>query len=102
MTPSDAEAGLFRAWAAEAMGKIGTADDLPLLREVAEKDPMQREQGGCRAPMNKQLYYPVRQAAQEAMKMLQAEPGTPGTTPAPNGAGTQPAVRDASPQASGH
>jgi hypothetical protein len=72
---SDAEAGLFRAWAAEAMGKIGTADDLPLLRDVAEKDPMQREQGGCIAPMNKQLYYPVRQAAQQAIKTLQQPAG---------------------------
>jgi hypothetical protein len=84
---SDAEGGMFRAWAAEALGKIGTADDLPFLRDVAEKDPMQREQGGCIAPLNKQLYYPVRQAAQQAMKTLQAEPGAPGTTPAPNGAG---------------
>jgi hypothetical protein len=93
---SDAEAGLFRAWAAEALGKIGTADDLPLLRDVAEKDPMQREQGGCIAPLNKQLYYSVRQAAQQAIKTLQAGPGAPGTTwPAPHGASTRPAETSA-------
>ncbi len=75
---SDAEAGIFRAWSAEALGKIGTADDLPLLREVAEKDPMRRERGGCLAPMNKQLHYPVREAAQQAIKTLQEGLGTAG------------------------
>ena len=72
---ADPEAGLFRAWAAEAMGKIGTADDLPLLRQVAEKDPMQRERGGCLVPMNKDIIYPVREAAQQAIKKLQSVDG---------------------------
>ena len=91
-----AKAGLFRAWACQAMGKIGTAADLPLLREVAEKDPMQRERGGCLAPMNKDIVYPVRDAAHEVIKTLQAGPSAPDTTqPAtvpPAKAATQPAV----------
>ena len=68
---TDAKMGLFRAWTVEALGNIGTTKDLPLLRDVAQKDSMQREQGGCRAPMNKQMYYPVRQAAQRAIELLE-------------------------------
>lgn len=77
----DSDAGLFRAWAAQALVEIATSDDLALLREVAEKDPMQREQGGCIAPQNKQLYYPVRQAAQQAIKALQAGSVAPDKQP---------------------
>lgn len=68
---TDANAGLFRAWAAEALGKIGTTEDLPLLRGVTQKDTMKRERGCDVAPMNKQPYYPVREAARRAIKLLE-------------------------------
>jgi len=68
---ADAEAGMFRAWACEALGKIGSAEDLPLLRDTAAKDPLQRKRGGCIAPMNQELYHPVREAAAQAVKLLE-------------------------------
>ena len=68
---ADAEAGMFRAWACDALGKIGSAEDLPLLRDTAAKDPLQRKRGGCIAPMNQELYYPVREAAAQAVKLLE-------------------------------
>jgi HEAT repeat protein len=39
----DAQAGLFRAWAATALGEIGTQDDLPFLRTLADNDPLTRK-----------------------------------------------------------
>jgi hypothetical protein len=68
---TDAKAGMFLAWAAEALGKVGTTDDIALLRDLAQNDSMQRERGGCIAPMNKQLYYPVREAAQRAITSVE-------------------------------
>ncbi len=73
MILTDAEAGLFRAWAADVLGRIGTKDDLPLLQKTAKTDPMQRERGGCISPLNKQLYYPVREAAKQAIESLTPE-----------------------------
>lgn len=96
---ADSKAGLFRAWAAEAMGKIGTADDLPLLRQVAKKDPMQRERGGCLAPINKDIVYPVREVAQAVIKTLQAAPAAPGSRGSAVPPAVRPATQPSSPQA---
>jgi len=71
---TDPKAGMFRAWAATALGQIGTKEDLPLLTRVAKTDPMTRKRGGCLAPMNEQLYYPVREAAQRALESLGKPP----------------------------
>ncbi len=65
---TDPKAGMFRAWAATALGVIGTQEDLPLLTRVAKTDPMTRKRGGCMSPLNEQLYYPVREAAQRVLK----------------------------------
>ena len=85
----DAEAGLFRAWAASALGEIGTQDDLPLLRTLVDNDhlvrmgsasllpprPSRSDQSsplpppppGARGPT-----YPVREAAKDAIRMIEA------------------------------
>lgn len=70
-----AKGGMFRAWACEALGRIGSAEDLPLLRETAAKDPMQRKRGGCIAPVNKELFHPVREAAGRAIKLIEEGKG---------------------------
>jgi len=72
---ADAKAGMFRAWACEALGKIGSAEDLPLLRKTAAKDPMQRKRGGGRGPMDKELFHPVREAAGRAIKAIEEGKG---------------------------
>src|SRR5207237_7611114 len=41
--------GMFRAWAATALEKIGTKDDLPMLRTLAKTDPLVRK-GPLRPP----------------------------------------------------
>lgn len=84
---TDPDAGMFRAWAAEALGRIGAKGDLPLLQKTAKKDPMQRELGGHEPPLNKQLYHPVRQAAKRAIESIEVP-----TPPAPQEASTQPAT----------
>ncbi len=72
---TDDKVGIFRAWACEALGKIGSAEDLPLLRQTSAKDPMQRKRGGCLAPMNKELFHPVREAAGRAIKLIEEGEG---------------------------
>jgi len=67
----DAEAGLFRAWAARALGEIGTHDDLPFLRTLAEKDPLIREVGGMKPPGPPSPFYPVREAAKAAIRSIE-------------------------------
>ena len=68
---------MFRVWACEALGRIASAEDLPLLRETAAKDPMQRKRGGCRRPMNGELFHPVREAAGRANKLIEEGKGAP-------------------------
>ena len=94
------EATLFRAWAARALGEIGTAEDLPLLRTLAKTDPLVREgllpatHGvGARGPT-----HPVREAAEDAIRTLEKkskEPQSPEpTTRPPETAGTGPALEE--------
>lgn len=71
----DREAGMFRAWAATALSVVGTAEDLPLLRELAAGDPLARDPGGCmRPPAGEEVkpIYPVRDAAQQAVQQMEA------------------------------
>lgn len=67
------EVGLFRAWAAKALGRIGTAADLPLLRTLAEADPLVRKQTrrGAVVPGQTNGNYPVRKAAEQAVQVLE-------------------------------
>ena len=67
------QAGLFRAWAATALGQIGTQADLPLLRSLAESDPMVRK-GPLPPPQPTDRLgptYPVRQAAKAAIRTIE-------------------------------
>ncbi len=72
---ADAKAGTFRVWACEALGKIGSAEDLPLLRETAAKDPMQRKCRGHMVPRSKEFFHPVREAAGRAIKLIEEGKG---------------------------
>lgn len=68
----DAQSGLFQAWAARALGEIGTQGDLPFLRTLAENDPLIRKGqlipgGGSADPT-----YPVREAAKAAIRAIEA------------------------------
>ena len=51
----DGKAGLRRAWAARPLGAIGTAEDLPLLKRLAETDPLTRARSGSPRPVDKML-----------------------------------------------
>lgn len=73
----DPDAGRMRAWAARALGLIGEPEDLKLLEKIAESDPLERELGGCLAPLNQQKFFPVRGAAGEAIKILRARAASP-------------------------
>lgn len=66
----DDSAGMFRAWAASALPAVGTVDDLPLLRRLAETDPLVRGGGGYVLPRNRSNY-PVRERARQALKTIQ-------------------------------
>ena len=68
----DTEAGLFRAWAAWFLGEIGTQDDLPFLRTLAENDPLLRTGGIPGDPGETGPMYPVRRAAEDAIRMIEA------------------------------
>ena len=68
----DAEAGLFRAWAARALGEIGTLDDLLFLHTLADSDTLIRRGP---QPSPRRLpgpTYPVREAARDAIRMIEA------------------------------
>ena len=72
---------MFRAWAAMTLEKIGTADDLPMLRKLAKTDPL-APQGPLPLPHPPQTLgptYPVREAATAAIaaieKKMPKEPG---------------------------
>jgi hypothetical protein len=71
---ADGQAGLRRAWAANALEAIGSAEDLPLLRKLAETDPFQRDRGGCVGPppgIREAKFYPVREAAKQAIRAIE-------------------------------
>lgn len=68
----DEDAGMFRAWAAATLCEIGTADDIPLLRKLAETDPLKRSGGGLGARSS----FPVRESAENSIRTfeLRAKP----------------------------
>ena len=64
-------------WAATALGQIGTQADLPLLRSLAESDPMVRK-GPLPPPQPTDRLgptYPVRQAAKAAIRTIETGGG---------------------------
>jgi len=69
----DAEAGLFRSWAAVALGRIGTAEDLPMLQELAKTDPLRREAQlpATQLPGSWKTVYPVREAARASIARIE-------------------------------
>jgi len=76
----DPKADLFRAWAARALGDFGMPEDLPLLRTLAKTDPLVRE-GALRPPHPDDSTgptYPVRQAAENAIRTLERKSKPPG------------------------
>ncbi|MBM4035509.1 MAG: hypothetical protein FJ291_27520 [Planctomycetes bacterium] len=73
----DPEAGRMREWAVRALARIGEAGDRKLLETIAATDPLSRERGGCMAPMNQERFFPVRDAAREALKALTPGPPAP-------------------------
>ncbi len=86
---ADGKAGLRRAWAARALGVIGTAEDLPLLKRLARTDPLERDSASDVGPAGaRPKIYPVRWAAKDAIEAIErkapaAQPAKgPSTTPA--------------------
>jgi len=83
---ADKKAGLRRAWAARALGVIGSAKDLPLLKRLAETDPLARERGGDVGPpgFRQAKFYPVREAAKDAIRAVEQKAAAvqPATQPA--------------------
>ncbi|MHC4398963.1 MAG: M56 family metallopeptidase [Planctomycetota bacterium] len=80
----DQQADMFRAWAATALGEIGTLEDLPLLRTLAETDPFVREgpwgsdeRGLPLPPGMTALGHPVRVFAQRAIHALERKAKEP-------------------------
>ena len=67
---TDPRAGMSRLTAVHALARLGDPSDLELLKRVAVTDPLQRERGGCRAPMNKEMCYPVREAASRSVELI--------------------------------
>ena len=64
----DKDAGMFRAWAAGCLGKIGTQDDIPLLEIIAESDLLERDP---HYSMDTGPILPVRMAAKEAIRDIE-------------------------------
>lgn len=72
-TLKDSNAGLMRLWAAQALGKIGTAADLPLLESVAKTDSLsRRDPSRTRIPGEASELFPVREAAKGAIAEIKA------------------------------
>lgn len=67
----DPRAEMFRAWAALGLGRIGTELDLPLLRRVAESDPLERDRG-ISVPLPDRQFFPVREAAKQTIQALES------------------------------
>ena len=69
---NDKGAGMLRAWAARSLPVVGTADDLDLLRGVAESDPLERDYGGDAGPPGGRAKgFPVRDAARDAIREIE-------------------------------
>jgi hypothetical protein len=67
------ELGALRALAVEAIGKVGTREDIAWLKELAASDPMVRDSGSdVRVPGRDERVYPVRRAARTAIARINA------------------------------
>ena len=63
----DPDAGMFRAWAAQALAQIGSDQDLPLLSHLAQNDLLVRNEPVGGPPGSPTTAYPVREAARSAI-----------------------------------
>jgi HEAT repeat protein len=74
----DPQAGMFRAWAAEGLGKIGTKDHVEILTRLAQSDEMQRYYpGSLPPPLPDPPVRPVRVAAYQALNEIKAREHLP-------------------------
>jgi hypothetical protein len=70
---NDPQAGLRRAWAAQGLAVVGTRDDLPLLKKLADSDPLERQRmDDGWLPGEKNTYFPVREAARQAAREIES------------------------------
>lgn len=68
----DPKADLLRAWAVSGLSKIGTPDDVPVLRKIASTDPLTRVIMTCSIPADgDRPYYPVRVSADNAILAIE-------------------------------
>ena len=76
---ADAKAGFRRVWAARALGVVGGPEDLPLLKRLAETDPLARKTHGDVGPPGGRnaKFYPVRQEAKEAIRVIERKGAAP-------------------------
>jgi hypothetical protein len=66
----DQEAAMLRVWAVDGMRTIGTPDDLPLLRKLAESDTFSREAHNC-LDGKRDPNFVVRNAAKDAISAIE-------------------------------
>lgn len=68
----DPDAGMFRAWAACGLEKIGIAEDLGLLKQMAATDVLIRKMNDCFQSGDERAdFYPVRHAAERTIRILE-------------------------------
>jgi tetratricopeptide (TPR) repeat protein len=68
----DKDAEMFRTWSARFFGTFGTPDDIQMLQKLADFDPLERETGSdMPLPQNQKTFFPVRWAAQAAIKEIE-------------------------------
>lgn len=68
----DPDAGMFRAWAVDGLETIGLALDLDLLKQMATTDLLIRKKNDCFQSGDERVdYYPVRQAAERTIRILE-------------------------------
>jgi len=80
---NDPQAGLRGAWAADSLAVVGTQDDLPLLKKLADSDALERDLATDVGPPDKRpTYFPVRRAALEAIQQIDSRQD-PATKPGP-------------------
>ena len=74
----DQQAGMRRVWTAQGLAVIGTQEDLPILKRLAASDLLERDRGGdVGPPGRKNVYFPVREAAREAISRIESRLRTP-------------------------
>ena len=75
---NDPQAGLRRAWAADGLAVVGTQDDLPLLKKLADSDALERDLATDVGPPDKRpTFFPVRRAALEAIQQIDSRKAPP-------------------------